>query len=225
MKRTHAPHPAVVGAQTGSPDADRTGVACRPAGEVLGAGHPLARADEALRAVARQSAAAGTLVAAAAVAWAAGATWARPVTAAAGVTLVALAAVAGLLLGRRRAEAVALIARGGEDVPLRAVAAQRERLLGDRRRAELARTLEYLAEVHLRAHPPTRTRPLGQRTAVAPAAADLHAVASVLRERPCRAHGVAVAQRLISAPGTPLYADDARALRSELRRICYLLGT
>jgi hypothetical protein len=58
---------------------------------------------------------------------------------------------------------------------------------------------------------------------IAAASADLIDIAGLLRGSPSSARGVAAAHRLVTNGGSPLYGGDARALRSELRRIRFLL--
>ena len=70
---------------------------------------------------------------------------------------------------------------------------------------------------------PVGARPLFDPRVIANVSADLRSVSSLLRKEHVRAHGVAVAERLITDGGSPLYAHDENRLREELHRISHLL--
>jgi hypothetical protein len=220
MKR-HAPH--TFDACACSADAAHARLACRPAREVLGAEHPLSRAVSALRAVTRHMLTIGALLSVGTVASVAGATWGEPLTAAAGAVLLTLAAAAGVLVATRGRHARALIEHGDEDLPIAAVRRQRQRLLDDDRRTHLARLLDRIARQSTEPWPPGPVRPLYDPRTIAATAADLRDVAYLLRNRPQSARGVAAAQRLVTDGASPLHGCDARALRTELQRIRFLL--
>jgi hypothetical protein len=222
MKR-RATHRPALGACAGSADADRAPRPCRPAGEVLGAEHPLSRTASALHAVKRHMLTVGALLSGGAAGSAAGATWAEPLTAAAGAVLVTLAAAARVLAANQGEHARALIERGDENLQIPAVHRQRERLLDDDGRGDLAGLLDHLARQGMRSSPPGPVRPLYDPRMIAATAADLREVAELLRNPPRSARGVAAAQRLVTDGASPLYGNDVRALRMELRRIRFLL--
>lgn len=221
--RRHVPHLPAFGARAGSGDAGRPRLACRPADEVLGAEHPLSRTVSALQAVTRHMLTVGALLSVGAVASAAGATWGQPLTAAAGAVLLTLAAAAGVLVASQGDHARALIEHGDENLPIPAVRHERERLLDDDRRADLAGLIDRIVREGTEFSAPGPIRPLYDPRSIAATADDLREVAELLRSRPRSARGVAAAQRLLINGASPLYGGDARALRTELQRIRFLL--
>jgi hypothetical protein len=128
-----------------------------------------------------------------------------------------------LLLQRRREECLALIAEGGDNLPLQVVARERRRLASPRYRMRLARAVEELA----------RPRPFGARSVsarppldarvVGPLRPQLRELAQQLERDDVSARGMALLELLISSPLSPLYGAEPDRLRREVGRVRYLL--
>jgi hypothetical protein len=216
MPQTHFPHRAT---------ADHAARASESAALVLGASHPLVHTLEALATVASQCVAVAALFTAALIASTSGAAWGVPVAASAALVLLILALAAALLLQRRRDEAVALIAAGEGDVPIRAVERERRRLLSRRMRFGLAASLDAL--VKEAANPPAvPVRPLVDPVAVRQLGPELRELAGLLRAEPADARAVALVWRLIcDGVASPLHRGNVGELREQLARIRFLLAT
>jgi hypothetical protein len=116
-----------------------------------------------------------------------------------------------------------LIAAGRSRLPLRSVERVRRRMEDPAHRATLARTLDDFASAP--------SRPLSYRESVL--AMDLRNIravrpelwklAALLRCDTAPVRGVAVAELLVTEPGSPLYGHDLRLLREGLRRVSFLL--
>jgi hypothetical protein len=166
----------------------------------------------------------------AAAALAAGASWARVALIAAGLVQLTLAAGIGVLVLLRYDRARALIIDGYEALPLTAIEQERNRLLSRRRRLVLAGSIEHLVQTaeqwsrtpRLR-HP--ATRPLFSVPVVLTHAKELQRVAAMLRSDQMSARAVALVDRLLTSPGSPLYEkpfgarEEDDALARELQRI------
>lgn len=192
---------------------------------LLGAGHPLVRALDALAVLTRQTLAVTSALAACALATAAGATWAPAAALGAAAVLVVLAVLAAALLGEARRRALDLIVEGRERLPLAAVERERRRLLRPQTRARLASGLTEALEEALipRAVPVASASLLADTRVLRENASELCAVAALVRAAPPSAGGVALVERLLRDGGSPLYGKDVRPLREELRRARYLL--
>jgi len=198
-----------------------------PAGDFLGAHHPLVRAIHACAVVAHQALAVGITLAGAAVAGACGAEWARTVGLSALIVLLILAGAAAELHQRKRQRALDLILEGRERLPIAAIRRERRRLLDPRTRSLLAASFQTMAqEATSRPKMVIRaSRPLFDVKVVAGVAEELRAVARLLGPESESARGVALAERLVmDGMASPLYGHNIAALREQLKRIRYLLS-
>jgi hypothetical protein len=187
--------------------------------EVLGAGHPLARALDLIEVLLRQSTATGLVVVICAAGVLFGADWARaPLIAAVTVQLV-LAAFLAAAVALRRERARDLLIEG-RDVRLPVLARERQRLLAYRHRETLADTLEDLvhcAERLDRMLP--MSRPVYHGFVVRQLASELLALAADLRSATVGVRGVARTERLLTIGTSPLFGTETEELRAELARI------
>jgi hypothetical protein len=122
-----------------------------------------------------------------------------------------------------RERAFELIASGREELPLPVVESEACRLRDRRYRRSLARTIEVIIK---QPDPREWWSPIyANREAVRGACAQLQEIATLLRELPTvRARGVALATRLIRDGATsPLYQGPAPRLNEELSRIRHVL--
>jgi hypothetical protein len=147
-----------------------------------------------------------------------------------GAPLVAGAAAAAtgfgirwlLLAQEKRGACLDLIAAGGETLPLAALQRERSRLASPRHQAHLARSLarltrrESAADFVPTARPPTDARVLSD------AAPGLRDIQRLMESGEVSVRAVALVERLISAPLSPLYGSEAGELKRELGRIRYL---
>jgi hypothetical protein len=117
----------------------------RPAIAVLGSGHPLARAAEALNGVVRQWLAVAAILVGAIIDLIVGRAWAATLAASATVVLLGLTAIATACRLSQRDRALALILEGRGSLPVAAVQRQRRRLLDPRTRTTLARNLAAMS--------------------------------------------------------------------------------
>jgi hypothetical protein len=193
----------------------------RPAGaqEVLGADHPLARAEHRVRWLGRQAATLTAFLPVVAVLAMTGAPELRAVLPAGVVVeawlLVALAA--GMADVRERALDLIVEDRGA--LPVTGVQRRRVRLL---RPDHIHRLAEAVEALRREARSPYARRPgcrpLYQPAVIRAADVELAAVARVLRAAP-DAVTVGRVERLLGGARSPLYGDDSRTLREELGRI------
>ena len=195
------------------------------AADLLGPDHPLVRAAETVSTATRQSIAIATVFAGSVVAASAGARPAVSIAVSAGIVLAAVVLRAAASRQQQSDRAIDLILQGRETLPVTAIQRQRRRLIDPRTTLELARAIEtVISQATVR--PKLRTRgtiPLFDVRVVAPATAELAAVAALLRE-PCPvARGVARAERLLTDARSPLYGHSARALCDELQHVTRLL--
>ena len=191
---------------------------------LLGATHPMVRVTGAIAVVEGQALAVGGVLVASLVA-AAGGFGAMSVALSAAVVLVVLVVAVVTLADQRRRLAVDLIAEGRGALPLRAVERERRRLVDPRARARLARSLERVIEETLGARRVAFGPPMVCPWVAAPVAAQLRVVAELLRGACPGLRGVALARRLLTDGDSPLYGRDVAALREELGRVRFLLGS
>lgn len=192
--------------------------------EVLGTGHPLARAVDLIGILRRQSAATSLVIVISAVGVFLGAERARaPLIVAVAVQLVLAAGLAAAVaLGRERARD--LLIEGG-DVRLPVLARERRRLLGRRRRDALAGGLEDLVRcAERRDCILPGSRPIFDPFLVRQVSAELLALASDLRSATVGVRGVARIERLLTIGTSPLFGTAADELRAELARIRIEVG-
>jgi hypothetical protein len=183
----------------------------------------MARVAAALAVAGRQAlAVAGVLVGSAA--FAAGGEFGRTVAVSAAVVLLVLVTVVATLRDQLRGLAVELIAEGRGRLPLAAVERERRRLARARTRVRLAASFEQVIDEALA---PRRVAPdpipMVRPRVAAAAAAELSAVAASLRGSSPGLRGVALAERLLTDGGSPLYGRDALSLREQLGRVRFLL--
>ena len=189
-----------------------------PPAALLGAQHPLARDVESLQVVARDVPTVVAALACGAIGWLDGAPWGAPVMLGAAAALVLLGAWAAALHARERTHVRQLILDGHERLPLPVVQRERRRLLDPRLRAQLARSLLEMVG----SEPPPA--PVYLPRVVRETEPEIRRLAALLRGEPCGARGVALVERLLRDGLSPLYGDDARPLREELRRLAFLLS-
>jgi hypothetical protein len=145
------------------------------------------------------------------------------VAAACGAGVLAVLLACRLLLRcELRLARLTLVAAGDERLALPGLADLRVQLLSARWRRQLAATIEVQARqapCWRTLHPVVRTP--GSLRTIGAAAADLECLANLLRAaEPREARAVAACELLlIDGAGSPLYANDAAALRQELSRI------
>jgi hypothetical protein len=191
---------------------------------LLGAEHPLLRVMDRMRTRSAQAGMVMVVIAASGAAALGGVLAARPVVVAAVVVEVAIACSLGMLGAERRDRVLDLIIDGRERLPLAIVARERQRLVDPRHRAQLSQSFEALGREaqHPRLRRPS-DRPLFRRQVVAAVAQDLTETARGLRSNGAALSGVAMAERLLTRPDSPLYGDSAQLLRADLRRCRFLL--
>jgi hypothetical protein len=190
--------------------------------ELLGAAHPLVRVSRRVATLEREAlAAAAVLAASVGVGDDALASALR--VSAAGVLLVSLVVVA-VLMDERRRLALDLIVEGQEWLPVRAVVRQRDRLAGARAQARLAKSFECVFEEGLGLRRPAPAAlPMVRPSVAAAVLAELAAITALLRSGRPGLRGVAFVERLLTDGDSPLYGEDASALRAELGRARFLL--
>jgi hypothetical protein len=188
---------------------------------VLGPGHPLVGAIEAVQRVVRQSLAVGAVLVGSLVAVGEGESWGPAFAGSAGIVLLGLALYAVLLQQDKRDRVLDLIVEGGEGVPIPSVQRQRRRLLAPRTRRTLARSLQA---VIVEASKRGRVSMFVARVpvdvlVVAAVAAELREVIALLGADRVAARGVAAVERLLTDGGSPLYGHEVEPLRDELHRV------
>jgi hypothetical protein len=190
----------------------------RPAAaeEVLGAEHPLARAEHRVRWLAHQAATLAALLPVGALALLAGAPVLSAALLAGGLVeawlLVALSAAAGVVRDR----ALDLIVEGRGSLPLASVRRRRAGLMRPRHVRRLAEAIEALrreARCPDRRHP--SARPLYMPAVIRGVDAELAAAVRVLRAQ-SDATTIGRIERLLGGATSPLYGDDPKRLREEL---------
>jgi hypothetical protein len=111
--------------------------------------------------------------------------------------------------------------------PTRGVATvEREcrRLSDSRHRARLSSSLERLAETAERPSPRVPgSRPYFSLRVVRPIVPELRELAELIRNETSAVAGVALVERLLTSPASPLYGTDAHTLREQLARARYRL--
>jgi hypothetical protein len=191
-----------------------------PAAKLLGAEHPFVRALDLTRVLARQSLAAASASATGAVGLACGVGWALPVLVVVVAVQLVFAAGLAVVMALAREGARDLIAEGREHLPLPVLARQRRRLLDHRRRESLARAFErVVATTECWPRILRTARPVFNVRLVREVAAELQAIAALLRVVTGSARGVVLSERLLTNGASPLYGAEIDELRSELRRI------
>lgn len=196
----------------------------RSPAEVLGPGHPLARALDLRCVLRRQSAATGLVLVASATSVSLGVDWASPFLVAAGVVELVLGALLIAVATLSRDQARDLLIEG-RDVDLPMLARERRRLLAPRHREALAASLEDLVRCAERCErPPSRARPVYEASLVRQFAPELLAVAGDLRATSVGVSGVARVERPLTIGTSPLYGTASDQLRAELAQITAALA-
>jgi hypothetical protein len=193
---------------------------------VLGPDHPLARAIDGLESVVRQLRVVSAVLIGSMIDFREGVAWAEDAALSAVIVLFGLAIVSAVLAQRRRDRALDRILEGHESVQIAVVQRERQRLRAARTQRLLARSIDSMVEEASNpAKPCVRgARPLFEISVVALVAEDLRAISRLLRAERASVRGVALAERLVSDGTSPLYGDQAPALRGELHRIHDLMN-
>ena len=210
--------PSLHGLRAGRVPAVRHGVDLR-------SDHPLLCATEAVDYTGRQWVHVAAVLTGGVIARIEGREWAGPLACSAAGVLLILTVVLAAHKQRERDCAIELVLEGGEGIPIAAVQRQRRRLLAEQTRDGLAGNLEDLIrQAASRSRPRPRVTPLPfEPMVVRMVAGELRDVIGLLRAEQVNARGVARAERLVERALSPLYGQDADALREELRRVRDLL--
>jgi len=187
--------------------------------ELLGAEHPLARAEERVRWLRRQAMTLGVLLPLGALAAIGGVPGLRAALLAGALVQAWLLAALSAAMAGTRGRALELIATGRGALPVASVRRRRARLLRPRHVHGLAKAIQALrreARCPYRRHP--RSRPLYVPAVIRAVDAELGTTARILCARP-DVSTVARIERLLCGEASPLYGDDPRRLREELTRI------
>ena len=187
--------------------------------------HPLLRTTEAVHYTGTQWVHVAAVLTGGVIARIEGREWAGPLAFSAAIVLLILTVLLAAHKQRERDCAIELVLEGREGIPIAAVQRQRRRLLADQTRNDLAGNLEDLIrQAASRPRVQMRVTPLPfEPTVVRLVAGELRDVIGLLRAEEVSARGVARAERLVERAVSPLYGQDAGALREELRRVCDLL--
>ena len=195
------------------------------AAEILGRDHPLVRAEQRVRWLARQAGLLATFTAASIPTLRSSAAAVNPVLLGGAfvecVLLLALATAAGAV----RQRAIELIAEGRGALPLASVQRERTRLLRPSHLRRLAAAIDALrqeARCPYRGHP--LHRPLYVPAVIRQVDGELAHTAALLRHGQLDATTVAQFERLLGGPTSPLYGEDLRRLQEELHRIRFAAG-
>jgi hypothetical protein len=194
-----------------------------PASRLLGRAHPLARVLDEQACVDAQVCVLSGLIGGSLLAAATGFRAAVPVAIAAGVVDFVWCCRAVGVHEHKRDLVLELVASGGGSLPLDVVERERRRLLDDRRRRRLAEWLAAVAEARDVAIGKVGTRPLMSVGVVTSCRRELLDVVSLVDGDEPGVAGVALLELVVSHGTSPLYGEDAAALRRELWRIRYLM--
>jgi hypothetical protein len=192
---------------------------------VLRSDHPLLGATEAVHYTGRQWVHVAAVLTGSAIARIEGREWAGPLAASAAIVVLILTVLLAAHKQRERDYAIELVLEGREGIPIAAVQRQRRRLLAEQTRNGLASNLEDLIrQAARRSRLQMRVTPLPfEPMVVRMVAGELRDVIGLLRAEAVSARGVARAERLVERAASPLYGQDADALREELCRVRDLL--
>ena len=187
---------------------------------LLGHEHPLVGAEERMRRLRRQVVAVTALLAGAVVVLLVELADTRGLLLAAGLALGWLTISLVMASTTRRDRALDLIAEGRDALPLEAVRQARRRLMDPRRAGDLARSLDHIrSEARAGAlrrgiGPPLFCPPVIRRLDP-----EIARIVDLLSSPTPNIVVVARAARLLGGEQSPLYGEDPRRLREELRRI------
>ena len=212
---------------------DRTSVSDSVGGRImestaralLGAQHPLVRVMDDMHARLEQAIALMSIIAAGAAAALTGVADTRAALAAATVVEVVLVCSLWMLAVAKRDRILDLIVEGRENLTApfgraRTKAAPRSALPS----AVVALARDAAPRGGAPGAAPTLHRPLYRRRVIAAASRELLETARALRCEHPGAAGVAMAERLLSRPDSPLYGESGDQLSVELRRCRFLLA-
>jgi hypothetical protein len=190
--------------------------------ELLGAAHPLVRVSRRVATVERQALATAAVLAA--LVGVGDEAFASAVTVSAAGVLLVLLVIVAVLMDERRRQALDLIVEGQEWLPVRPVVRERDRLASTRAQVRLAKSFECVFEegLGLRRLAPA-SLPMVRPSVAAAVPAELAVVTALLRSGRPGLRGVALVERLLTDGESPLYGEDAAALRAELRHAHSLL--
>jgi hypothetical protein len=203
----------------------RTLQADRSARWLLGSDHELVRALRRSGLTVERSLVVTGLMCMSATAWLEGLAGALAVLVAAAAVQVALGCELALTVQRCRECARDLVIDGRGDLPIEAVQREWRRLEGGACREGLAAWVDAVRDVA--AHPawwPGAVRPLFRPSVVAAVDSDLAELAARLRRESVGVRGVAMLERLLTQGTSPLYGNDVRGLREELRRTRFFIS-
>jgi hypothetical protein len=188
---------------------------------VLGPGHPLTHAIDAIERVRTQLLVVVAVLIGSIVDLTEGALWAATLALSAAIVLLGLMIAAAAFRQRKRDRAIDLILEGRDRLPIAAVQHERRRLVGPRTQRQMAHAIEGIVEQALKRPGPfaRSARPLFNTAVVATVAEELSAISAVLQTEHASVRGVALAERLLTDGRSPFYGDQPRLLREELQRI------
>jgi hypothetical protein len=197
----------------------------RPARDVLGPEHPLARAANLVQMFERQAGVVLAVILLSAVATGVGMRHALIVLSAALAVGFILAGALGLARQTRSERAWQVIMSGGAGLRVAEVARECERLSDAKRRADLAARLERALDAAERWYQiPVTCRPPDGVRVLRQFGPQVRPIVQNLRSGQADVRGIALlAGFLVGGYGSPLYAGDAEGVRRELVRVAYLL--
>ena len=219
------PHPPSLG---GPPSTQRlAGGAAEQvdaAAAILGSDHPLVKVLRAVRIAIDQTLAIAAVQAAGVGLLLTGHPWGLELLGAGTVVQAALGLRLLVLIETRHDVCRDLILEDRCPSGILVLTRERRRLASPAHRERLAKSVEELVAIAVRPLPRVpASRPYFNVHIVRPLVGELREVASLLRTDHVNVSGVALAERLLTFPGSPLWAADKKALAEELARISYLL--
>ena len=186
--------------------------------------HPLVRATEAVGYTGRQCVYVAAAPIGSVIALSEGRRWAATLACSAAAVLLLLGVLLAAHLQAQRDRAIELVLEGREGLRIAAVQRQRQRLLAERTRQALASRLADVLELASAGRKfSLLAPPLFEPRIVRTVASELGDVIESLRSQETSACGVARAERLVERAVSPLYGQEAEALREELCRVRELL--
>lgn len=186
--------------------------------------HPLARRTATRRALVRHLSLSLSLFALALVAGVFVGTAAASLMIGGALATCLFALIAAIAAGAERQEVIDTVARGELRVAAALAPARLSALTSQRSRHTLAGTLALCLQPASRVRNDILSRPRAHLRQDPSLRTEFEDVIRRLRRRDAAATGVALAYRLVTKPGSPLYAGTAQELRSSLGRISYRLA-
>lgn len=194
------------------------------AARILGSAHPLARALDRRTALHVELLVEALLLVGGCVGLMTGAEAALPLAITAGMVAAGTGARLMFVKAQIHSAVLVLLAEGRDRLPVGEVQEARARLLDVRRRQREARWLRDLAD-ELGRGAPARVPPLISPRVVAAVRAELVAAAADLTSEAPSVASLAVLEQLSYEPWSPLFGQDAQALREALSRVRFLLAS